>query len=110
MYIHRMRFSASFPTPRRTASGEGKMVACVAMTVKCQTAISTAAVRSGNAMRSNLMRKADLREDFVAPFDVSRIAEIARMGDVDLDDALHAAGPRGQDHHAIGELHGFFDV
>src|SRR5688500_1603218 len=56
------------------------------------------------------MRQADLRKDAVAQRDVSRIAEITWMRNVDIDDAPDARRPRRHHHDAIGQLHRLFDV
>ena len=49
-------------------------------------------------------------EDLAAQLQVRHCIEIARPGQVDVDDRLNRGRPPAHDHHAVGQLHRLVDV
>src|SRR5262249_486972 len=59
---------------------------------------------------SYLVGQSDLLEDSVGKLQIAAGADVPRMGNVDLHDALDARRARAHDDDAIGQLDGLFDV
>src|SRR5690348_17510411 len=70
----------------------------------------TFSVRRVSLRRSYFVGQSYLLEDAVAEGEVAGRAEVAGVGDVDVDDLLDAGGAGVEDDDAVGELDGLVDV